>query len=99
MPLCPTGAQFWVAWSRHLSERNADQAVMKHYYDRTRSSTARGFLPGEQVLVHNVRVRSVPATIVELKDDRTYLVEFENGSCSVRNRKFLMFMPRCVPVP
>ncbi len=98
-PLCPVSKQYTVPWSQHLRERETEQKTMKRYYDRTCSRTAQDFPAGEHVLVHNVRGRSVPATVVEKRDTRTYLVEFENGSRSVRNRKFLTFLPRHVPVP
>ncbi len=62
---------------------------MKQYYDRTASQVADDFVRNASVLVHNIRGKSIPATVVDQTGPRTYLVEFENGACSVLNRKFL----------
>jgi transposase InsO family protein len=97
-PLTANGTQYTVAWRRHLSERENEQEAMKRYYDRTRSQWARDFVCGEKVLVHNVRGKSVPAKVIYKRDERSYLVEFDNGSRSIRNRKFLTFLPRNIVV-
>jgi hypothetical protein len=93
-PLVPRTTRSDIKWERHLLERQQDQSTMKRYFDRTASRNARDFLDGDRVLVHNVRGHSVPGTIVCAMDDRAYLVEFSNGSRSVRNRRFLTFLPR-----
>jgi transposase InsO family protein len=93
-PLVPRGEQTTVEWSKHLIERQQDQKTMKSYFDRTASQVARGFVQGDKVLVHNVRGHSAPGTVVQATDNRAYLVEFPNGSRSVRNRRFLTFLPR-----
>lgn len=92
-PLAPHVEQSTVTWARHLLERQRDQNTMKHYFDRTALGVARDFGEGDKVLVHNVRGRSVPGTVVGATDGRTYLVEFHNWSHSIRNRRFLTFLP------
>jgi hypothetical protein len=93
-PLVPRAEPSDVKWEQHLIERQKDQSTMKYYFDRTASRVANDFFDGDGVLVHNVRGRSVPGTIVRAMDSRAYLVEFSNGSRSVRNRRFLTFLPR-----
>jgi transposase InsO family protein len=93
-PLQRTTEQSRFSWGRHLAERSREQNVMKRFYDRAHTRTARDFTVGQHVLVHNVRGKSVPAVVVQRSDDRTYLVEFPNGARSLRNRKFLTILSR-----
>jgi hypothetical protein len=61
---------------------------------RAHTHHARNFTQGQDVLVHNVRGQSVPATVVQRLSARTYLVEFHNGTRSLRHQKFLTSIPR-----
>jgi transposase InsO family protein len=93
-PLHPQAKQSNASWKQHFDERLSEQKTMKMYYDRAHTQLARDFASGEKVMVHNVKGHSVPGTVVQQRDTRTYLVEFDNGSRSIRNRKFLTFLPR-----
>jgi hypothetical protein len=53
---------------------------------------------GDPVLVHNVRGKAQQGSVVQQTDaPRTYLVEFPNGTRSIRNRRFLTPLPRSQP--
>jgi hypothetical protein len=94
-PLVPRVEQSTVDWSKNLMERQQDQQrTMKSYFDRTASQVAQGFVEGDKVLVHNVQGSSAPGIVVRATDNRAYQVEFPNRSRSVRNRRFLTFIPR-----
>jgi hypothetical protein len=93
-PLHPTTVQSEMKWEHHHAERTREQDIMKRFYDRTASRTADAFLPGDPVLVHNVRGKSVAGIVASQTGPRTYMVEFGNGTRSVRNRKFLTSLPR-----
>jgi hypothetical protein len=68
---------------------------MKAAYDTPGKVEHDALAPGVRVLVHNVRGKSQEAPVVESTNTpRTYLVEFDNGARSIRNRRFLMLLPR-----
>ncbi len=93
-PLHPCTVKSTMSWERHFQDRIREQERMRRYYDRTASQVVDDFVCNASVLVHNVCGKSFPATVVGQTGPRTYLVEFENGARSVRNRKFLMSLPR-----
>jgi hypothetical protein len=93
-PLHPVATKNTVSWEHHYRDRINEQERMKRYYDRTASRANDGFQQVESVLVHNVRGKSIPAAVVGQTSQQTYLVEFQNGARSVRNRKFLTHLPR-----
>ncbi len=93
-PLHPRTVKSAMSWERHFQDRIRKQERMRRYYDRTASQVVDDFVRNALVLVHNVCGKSVLATVVGQTGPRTYLVEFENGARSVRNRKFLTSLPR-----
>jgi transposase InsO family protein len=91
-PLNPIATQSAVSWKTHFLERIADQRQSR---EPKSVSIPRDFLPGDKVLVHNVRGSSQTAVVVSLASEpRAYIVEFPSGARSVRNRIFLTPIPR-----
>jgi hypothetical protein len=94
-PLSPKSVQSFITWSVHFDERVIDQRASPAL-SRT---VPRDFCPGDRVVVHNVRGSSMPATVIRTGDKpRSYLVEFDNGTRSVRNRIFVTPLPRSPPL-
>ncbi len=95
-PLHPQPRQSLVPWSVHFRERITDQRASRE--PARAPPPVRDFVPGESVLVHNVRGAKLPATIVQAgSEPRSYLVEFPSGTRSIRNRIFLTPLPRSPP--
>jgi hypothetical protein len=89
-----------VTWEQHFNDRVADQRRMKSAYDTAGKIEHDTLFPGARVLVHNVRGKSQEAVVVEATNTpRTYLVEFNNGARSIRNRRFISLLPRWQPGP
>jgi transposase InsO family protein len=89
-----------VSWEQHFQDRVTDQRRMKTAYDTPGKIEHDALFPGARVVVHNVRGKSQEASIIEAtKDPRTYLVEFDNGARSIRNRRFLTLLPRWQSAP
>jgi transposase InsO family protein len=92
-PLQPQSNQSFVLWRDHHTERTSEQLTMKAQYNPCATRTANDYQQGDRILVHNVCGITAQATVVEQTDRRTYLVEYQNGSRSIRNRRFLTFIP------
>lgn len=94
-PLQEKAVKATVSWTTVCSERKQDQSRMKRSYDRTASKYCSTFKQGDRVLVHNVKQRSVPATVIEqAPTPRAYTVRLDSGTATTRNRKFLTILPR-----
>jgi hypothetical protein len=92
------GSQRPASWTSHFEERIADQHRMKTGYDTVGMREHVNMCLVDLVLVHNVRGKSQPGTVVQqLPTPRTYLVEFSNGARSICNRYFLTPLPRSPP--
>jgi transposase InsO family protein len=94
-PLTTTVRPSPISWKQHFEDRVGDQRRMKNAYDTPGKREHVDLFPGARVLVHNVRGKSQEAVVVHATSTpRTYLVEFSNGSRSIRNRRFLTLLPR-----
>ena len=94
-PLQELAKKAVVSWTTVYQERKQDQSRMKHSYDRTASKPCLSFKQGDRVLVHNVKGKSVTATVVEqATTPRAYTVRLDSGTSTTRNQKFLTVLPR-----
>ncbi len=85
-------------WSVHFHERLVDQRAQSQSTAVPTPTSPPCFLPGDRVVVHNVRGSKVTAVVIREADEpRAYVVEFASGARSVRNRKFLTLLPRSLP--
>jgi transposase InsO family protein len=97
-PLNPRVSASDASWQTHFHERIADQRAQAQATATPTSRSPPTFIPGDRVLVHNVRGHSLQGVVIhDAHEPRSYVVEFPSGARSVRNRKFLTLLPRSAP--